>query len=168
MVSLAYPIDRLKWALISSVILFHQWLPLLENLRIGPLFCPATSPRFWSFLRGGTGQGNPPPSPQCGDPPFPAGRGTHRWSRPQMTIIILSWLSYHQSSWPIFCFKFYTIVYLWYDDHGRTIHILLFHYCWNCYRVLKERLCQLAHLQVFSIRDYCLLWKQKNMKIFRI
>ena len=72
------------------------------------------------------------------------------------------------SSWPIFCFKFYTLVYLWYDDHGRTIHMVLFH-CWKCYRVLKERLCQLAHLQVlFSIQNYCLLWKQKNMMIFRI
>ena len=30
------------------------------------------------------------------------------------------------SSWPIFCFKFYTVVYLWYDDHGRNIHLVLF------------------------------------------
>ena len=32
MVSLAYPIDRLDWALFSVVILFHQhWFPLLEE-----------------------------------------------------------------------------------------------------------------------------------------
>ena len=41
-----------------------------RKLRFRPLFCPATSPRFWSFLRGGSGRGTPP-SPQCG-----AGQGT--------------------------------------------------------------------------------------------
>ena len=83
-----------------SIISFLFW----RKFRYGPLFCPATSPRFWSFLRGGSGRGTPP-SPQCGagnpplptvrggagNPPsprggFPAGRGVHpcqtalRWS----------------------------------------------------------------------------------------
>ena len=64
-----------------SIISFLFW----RKFRYRPLFCPATSPRFWSFLRGGSGRGTPP-SPQCGagrgTPPsprggFPAGRGAH-------------------------------------------------------------------------------------------
>ena len=49
LLSLAYPIDRPDWALFSVVILFCYW----RKLKFGPLFCPATSPRFSSFLRCG-------------------------------------------------------------------------------------------------------------------
>ena len=61
LLSLAYPIDRPDWALFSVAILFCCW----RKLKFGPLFCPATSPRFWTFLRGGAGRGTPP-SPQWG------------------------------------------------------------------------------------------------------
>ena len=70
LLSLAYPIDRPDWALFSVVILFCCW----RKLKFGPLFCPATSPRFWSFLRGG----EPPPPHSAGrggEPPLPRGAG---------------------------------------------------------------------------------------------
>ena len=54
--------------LYCSIINFLYW----KKLRMEPLFCRATSSRFWSFLRGG-----------AGNPPFPAGRGVHPWSKCQ-------------------------------------------------------------------------------------
>ena len=39
-----------------SIISFLYW----RKLRFGPLFCPATSLWFWSFLRGGAERGSPP------------------------------------------------------------------------------------------------------------
>ena len=70
LLSLAYPIDRPDWALFSVVILFCCW----RKLKFGPLFCPATSPRFWSFY--GAGRGGEPPLPRS------AGRGVHPWLLP--------------------------------------------------------------------------------------
>ena len=58
-----YPQERLpilgivQW--FSVVILFHHWLPLLEFLTIGPLFCPQLPRRFDNFCGAGRG----PPSP---------------------------------------------------------------------------------------------------------
>ena len=75
MVSHARPIDRLDYAVFSTVLQYCSFFGFLYwiNLRIGPLFCPSASPRFWSFLRGGEsplstvrgGAGNPP-SPRGG------------------------------------------------------------------------------------------------------
>ena len=56
---LAYPIDRLDWALFSVVILFHDWFPLLEKLRFGPFFLPRNSPAVFIISRGRGGAGNP-------------------------------------------------------------------------------------------------------------
>ena len=53
MVSLAYPIDRLDWALFSVVILFHH--SSIGEIWEWDLFLPAISLRFWSFLRSGAG-----------------------------------------------------------------------------------------------------------------
>ena len=54
-VSLTYPVYRLDWAFsvlqYCSIISFLFW----KGLRMWPLFCPATSLRLWSILRGGRG-----------------------------------------------------------------------------------------------------------------
>ena len=68
LLSLAYPIDRLDWALFSVVILFHHWFPLLEKVDIGAFILPRNFPVVLIIF---TGRGTSP-SPQCG-----AGRGVH-------------------------------------------------------------------------------------------
>ena len=68
LLSLAYPIDRLDWALFTVVTLFHHWLPLLNEFENRAFILPRNFPRFWSFLRGG-----------AGSPSLPAGRGVHPW-----------------------------------------------------------------------------------------
>ena len=59
----------LDWALLSVVILFHHWLPLLEKVEIQAFILPRNFPAVLIIFteRGG----GPPPSPQRG-----AGRGT--------------------------------------------------------------------------------------------
>ena len=53
MVSFAYPIDRLDWALFSFVILCYQWFPLLEYWESGLYFAPQLPHGFDHFLWGG-------------------------------------------------------------------------------------------------------------------
>ena len=69
LLSLAYPIDRLDWALFSVVILFHHLFPLLEKVEIRVFILPRNFPAVLIIF---TGRG--------GEPPFPAGRGVHPWS----------------------------------------------------------------------------------------
>ena len=69
LLSLAYPIDRLDWALFSVVILFHHWFPLLEKAGIRAFILPRN---FSAVLIIFTGRDGEPP-------PFPAGRGVHPW-----------------------------------------------------------------------------------------
>ena len=80
MVSVAYPIHRLDWALFSVIILFQHWFPLLkknENTAfILPHNFPANLPGFDDFC----GAGNLPlPTVWggAGNPSLPAGRGDH-------------------------------------------------------------------------------------------
>ena len=68
LLSRAYPIDRLDWALFSVAILFHHLFPLLEKVEIRVFILPCNFPAVLSFLRAG-----------AGNPPFPAGRGVHPW-----------------------------------------------------------------------------------------
>ena len=75
-----------------SIISFLFW----RKFRYRPLFCPATSPRFWSILRGGSGRGTPP-SPQFGAgrgaPPSPRGGasipGIYHHPPPDIFIVIV-------------------------------------------------------------------------------
>ena len=87
LLSLAYPIDRLDWALFSVVILFHHFFPLLEKVEIRVFILPRNFPAVLIIFTGRGGAGNPPlptarggrgtpPSPRGG---FPAGRGVHPW-----------------------------------------------------------------------------------------
>ena len=67
LLSLAYPIDRLDWALFSVVILFHHLFPLLEKVEIQAFILPRNFPAVLIIItgRGGAGRGTPP-SPQGG------------------------------------------------------------------------------------------------------
>ena len=67
LLSLAYPIDRLDWALFSVVILFHHLFPLLEKVEIRAFILPRNFPAVLIIFmgRGGSGRGTPP-SPQRG------------------------------------------------------------------------------------------------------
>ena len=71
LLSLAYPIDRLDWALFSVVILFHHWFPLLEKVDIRAFILPRNFPAVLIIFTGRGGAGNPPPSPR-GGASFPA------------------------------------------------------------------------------------------------
>ena len=93
LLSLAYPTDRLDWALFSVVILFRHWFPLLEKAEILALILPRNLPAVLIIFTGRGGE--PPPSPQCGagrgTPPsprggVPAGRGAHPWLPPGIGI----------------------------------------------------------------------------------
>ena len=75
LLSLAYPIDRLDWALFSVVILFRHWFPLLEKAEIQALILPRNLPAVLIIFTGRGGAGNPP---------FPAGRGVHPWKKPSI------------------------------------------------------------------------------------
>ena len=68
LLSLAYPIDRLDWALFSVVILFHHLFPLLEKVEIQAFILPRNFPAVLIIITGRGGAGNPP---------FPAGWGVH-------------------------------------------------------------------------------------------
>ena len=69
LLSLAYPIDRLDWALFSVVRLFHcYWFPLLEKVEIRAFVLPRNFPAVLIIFTGRGGAGNPPP-------PHSAGRG---------------------------------------------------------------------------------------------
>ena len=74
LLSLAYPIDRLDWALLSVVVLFHHLFPLLEKVEIRAFILPRNFPAVLIIFTGQGGAGNPPPSPRAG---FPVGRGVH-------------------------------------------------------------------------------------------
>ena len=63
MVSLAYPIDRLDWALFSVVILFHHRFPLLETIENRSFILPQNFPAVLMIFAGQGAAGNPP-SPQ--------------------------------------------------------------------------------------------------------
>ena len=88
LLSLAYPIDRLDWALFIVVILFHHigflyW----RNWDLGLYFAPQLPRGFDHFYRTGRGTS---PSPQCGagrEPPLPAGRVPCGAGRPSLIYI---------------------------------------------------------------------------------
>ena len=73
LLSLAYPIDRLDWALFSVVILFHHFFPLLEKVEIRVFILPRNFPAVLIIFTGRGGAGNPP---------LPAGLGVHPWFWP--------------------------------------------------------------------------------------
>ena len=78
LLSLAYPIDMLDWALFSVVILFHHLFPLLEKVEIRAFILPRNFPAVFIIFTGRGGAGNPPlPTARdgAGNPPSPrAGR----------------------------------------------------------------------------------------------
>ena len=103
LLSLAYPIDRLDWALFSVVILFHHFFPLLEKVEIRVFILPRNFPAVLIIFTGRGGAGNPPlPTARggAGNPPFPAGRvprGAGRpsllWSLPWIpTKFLIAWI----------------------------------------------------------------------------
>ena len=69
MVTLAYPVNRLDWALFSAVILFHHWfsLSLLEKVENWTFILPCNFPVVLIIFAGPSGAGNQlPSSPKCG------------------------------------------------------------------------------------------------------
>ena len=87
LLSLAYPIDRLDWALFSVVILFHHLFPLLEKVEILVFILPRNFPAVLIIFTGRGGAGNPPlPTARggAGNPPFPAGRVPRGTGRPSL------------------------------------------------------------------------------------
>ena len=87
LLSLAYPIDRLDWALFSVVILFHHFFPLLEKVEIRVFILPRNFPAVLIIFTGRGGAGNPPlPTARggAGNPPFPAGRVPRGAGRPSL------------------------------------------------------------------------------------
>ena len=87
LLSLAYPIDRLDWALFSVVILFHHFFPLLEKVEIRVFILPRNFPAVLIIFTGRGGAGNPPlPTARggAGNPPFPAGRVPRGTGRPSL------------------------------------------------------------------------------------
>ena len=90
LLSLAYPIDRLDWALFSVVILFHHLFPLLEKVEIRVFILPRNFPAVLIIFTGRGGAGNPPlPTARggAGNPPFPAGRVPRGTGRPSLPNI---------------------------------------------------------------------------------
>ena len=83
LLSLAYPIDRLDWALFSVVILFHHFFPLLEKVEIRVFILPRNFPAVLIIF---TGRGGEPPPPHSagrgGEPPLPRGEGSPRDGAP--------------------------------------------------------------------------------------
>ena len=73
LLSLAYPIDRLDWALFSVVILFRHWFPLLEKVDIRAFILPRNFPAVLIIFTGRGGAGNPPFPTVRGTPPSPWG-----------------------------------------------------------------------------------------------
>ena len=139
LLSLAYPIGRLDWAVFSGVILFHHiGLLYWRNLSFGPLFRPATSPQFWSFLRDGAGRGGTPPSsPRRG---FPAGRGVHPWLSDYFPYhIMISWFIYGR--YDLFFLKLFQIpIYL--KEMDLAVHHLFLVWC----SFFWQKFCGLATL----------------------
>ena len=84
LLSLAYPIDRLDWALFSVVILFHHWFPLLEKVEIRAFILPRNFPAVLIIF---TGRGGEPPPP----------RGTGRPSLVSISPTTFSPTHYQQS-----------------------------------------------------------------------
>ena len=78
LLSLAYPIDRLDWALLSVVILFHHLFPLLQKVEIRAFILPRNFPAVLIIFTGRGGAGNSPPPHSAGrggEPPLPRGAG---------------------------------------------------------------------------------------------
>ena len=78
LLSLAYPIDRLDWALFSVVILFNHLFPLLEKFEIRVFILPCNFPAVLIIFTGRGGAGNSPPPHSAGrggEPPLPRGEG---------------------------------------------------------------------------------------------
>ena len=72
LLSLAYPIDRLDWALFSVVILFRHLFPLLEKGEIRVFILPRNFPAVLIIFTGRGGAGNPLlPTTRGGEPPLP-------------------------------------------------------------------------------------------------
>ena len=96
LLSLAYPIDRLDWALFSVVILFHHFFPLLEKVAIQVFILPRNFPAVLIIFTGRGGAGNPPlPTARggAGNPPFPAGRVPRGTGRPSLLVTHPLWLT---------------------------------------------------------------------------
>ena len=111
LLSLAYPIDRLDWALFSVVILFYHWFPLLEKAEIRAFILPRNFPAVLIIF---TGRG--------GKPPLPG--GIHPWWK---TLDFWSMLSFWEGrgrggGWGLAspsCFGHYLIAELpskWYNN----------------------------------------------------
>ena len=82
LLSLAYPIDRLDWALFSVVILFHHFFPLLEKVEIRVFILPRNFPAVLIIF---TGRGGEPPLPRRAGRPslvFTNALGYREWPRP--------------------------------------------------------------------------------------
>ena len=89
LLSLAYPIDRLDWALFSVVILFHHLFPLLEKVEIRVFILPRNFPAVLIIFTGRGRAGNPPfPTVRdgAGNPPLPAGRVPRGAGRPSLDV----------------------------------------------------------------------------------
>ena len=91
LLSLAYPIDRLDWALFSVVILFHHFFPLLEKVEIRVFILPRNFPAVLIIFMG-----------RGGEPPLPRGEGSPRdgASIPaRYSPIVTDWLTPDVETW---------------------------------------------------------------------
>ena len=109
MVPLAYPIDRLDWAMFSVVILFHHWFPQLERIENRAFILPRNIPVVLIIFAGQGGTGNPP-SHKAGRASIPSSpkvvlknsrtQVVIKWYGPEVITNCLPW-----------GFKFFTKVY---------------------------------------------------------
>ena len=114
LLSLAYPIDRLDWALFSVVILFRHWFPLLEKAEIQALILPRNLPAVLIIFTGRGGAGNPPfPTVRggAGNPPFPTGRVPRGAGRPSL-VSSLAGGDYLCQQRPL-CLDFVEFTWIW-------------------------------------------------------
>ena len=115
LLSLAYPIDRLDWALFSVVILFRHWFPLLEKAEILALILPRNLPAVLIIFTGRGGAGNPP---------LPAGRGVHPWlscCRVVKSISYIKIMSYCHLLSAILSLACIISLYRWQRDTAQTV-----------------------------------------------
>ena len=140
LLSLAYPIDRLDWALFSVVILFHHLFPLLEKVEHRAFILPRNFPAVFIIFTGRGGAGNPH-SPHLGaggrEPPFPAGRVPRRAVRPsleddQVQVCSLSWIIQHKNckylDWCQVCLKNTIVIILIYAENRCTMKHQLYQF----------------------------------------
>ena len=107
LLSLAYPIYRLDWALFSVVILFHHWFPLLEKLDNQTFILPHNFLAVSIIFAGRSGEHPPPHSAGWdGVPPSPrrAGRSSLQktffaflWKFPVPEVIFVNFLQIYSA-----------------------------------------------------------------------